>query len=216
MHSLFSIIGKTLLTILFILGHSKIDAQSLTAKQTTDMQQLVAEIQSKLPKDWKLEVSPNKDPHIIVYYPKPVTAVHKRALSFVLSEPKPFFLKYKLDSKIENADWIEKYNQNQKNKKLRETYKSQLDHIRNKTLKPSSIDPENYQPKTDTERNLLREYKLAWPNTKPIHLPDHSYKSLSIWSTSTDDYTFSPAELRKNYIKVENMISQVLTKYKYK
>lgn len=215
------------LLILVTLSARSVHAELQPAKHVKDMQELVDKIRAKLPEGWKIEMTPfvdgneakrdwetDMDPHIVVYGPKPVVAWHNRSVSFLVrNEPIPFLLKYKLGPLMNPDQWQANYLLNKKNQELRASYKQQLDHLRDEHLKPSDNDPENYHPKTDAERGLLMEYSFVWPNTRHDDLPVYSYKSLSIWSTVVEDYTFRPEEVRKDYMVVSQLITQLFQRY---
>jgi len=140
-----------------------------------DMQELAAQIRKQLPKGWKLEMTPFQEgnvasadwrlglhPHIVIYSGEPVRAWPKNAISFIPPrEPSHFLLRYRIAPKMSDEDWADADAINRKNLELRNSYKKKLDHLRDKTLKRSENDPENYKPATDRERQILQEYRRA-------------------------------------------------------
>ena len=193
----------------------------------SEMKELVSLIRPKLPKNWKIEATPFRegdvaksdwktrhDPHIVVYSDRPVVAIHKNAISFVIRKPTVFLLKYRLEPMMPDKAWTDTCAENKTKNDLRAFYISKLDHTRDKTLKGSDYDPENHHPTTDRERQALQEYYFVWPNTHTFDLLAFHYKSLSVWSTNVEDYTFYPEDVGDDYRLVAKAIAGILTAYK--
>lgn len=147
---------------------------------------------------------------IVIYRPTPVHATPKQGVSFLVRE-EPFLVRYRLEPKVSQKEWEEIQVENDRAERLKKGYESQLAGCAKQNLKDAG--PSYFDPKTDEEKRILREFCFVSGYARSVSLPDHWFCSVAVFSHTNAGYTFREKEVEAEYSKVVSGIIKLMNAY---
>jgi hypothetical protein len=190
------------------------------------LEKLKADVARVLPAGWTLEITPAA---------KTPPSRGDLAPCLVISSAKPLSVRFnypnpasgeKKTSQLEIVDLTltagplmspEEYaaarQKNLENNEARLNFMKKLKDIRWGHMGAEPFPPSAYEPNSEAERRLVREYAFVWMRTEPRPLPTHSYGTLSFTRSDQHYMTVDDPHAADELAQIKKSLDRILTPY---
>jgi hypothetical protein len=204
------------------------------ARDSANLRQLLRRVEAVLPTRWRAEITPDVpidaqllwrnrsgSPCLTVWRTAPALGIPSApgmpggtgSDNFPWEEVVPR-LQLSLVEFLSEEEFARKATENRRKQARRIDFiERQLSGIERQTKNPYPYPPHAFHPKTDRERELVRQYALVWMRTEPDELPTHHDTTLA-FILERDEYSFRDRAVEREYDAVRERIESLVTPYR--
>ena len=203
------------------------------AQDSANLRQLLRRVEAVVPAGWRAEITPDVPvdaqllwrlrsggPCLTVWRTAPVLGMPNAPGMPGVSDPDDLpweevrpRLQLTLVEFLSDNQFAQRATENRRKQARRNGFiERQLSGIERQTKNPYPCPPVAFRPKSDAERELVRQYALVWMRTEPVELPTHHDGTLA-FITERDGYSFRDQAVAREYDAVWENVESLVTPY---